>query len=104
VTDNAGATGTDSIIATVETPVQAIGDVVVLVENMNLAHGIENSLDVKLQNAIDALNAANGGDRTNAINKLYAFINEVQAQSGNKITMAEANQLIAAANRIIATL
>jgi hypothetical protein len=91
-------------IAPTETPVQAISDVIVLVESMNLAHGIENALDAKLQNAIDALNAANGGNRADAINKLSAFINTVQAQSGNKLTVAEADQLIAAANRIITSL
>lgn len=104
VTDNDGATGSATATAIVETPVQAINDLIGVVECMNLAHGIENSLDTKLQNAIASLNAANAAQRADAINKLYAFINAVQAQSGNKITVAEANQLIAAANRIIATL
>jgi hypothetical protein len=92
------------IAAVTETPVQAIGDLIVQVENMNLAHGIENALDTKLQNAIAALNSTNSGNRSNGINNLYAFINEVQAQSGNKITVSEASQLIAAANQIITSL
>lgn len=39
-----------------------------------------------------------------ACNKLSAFINNVQAQSGKAITVDQANQLIAAANQIRASL
>ena len=52
----------------------------------------------------DALNAANAGDREDAVNKLQAFINAVEAQSGNQLTVEQADQLIAAANRIIAVI
>lgn len=88
----------------IETPVSAIENLVSTVEEMNLAHGIENSLDVKLQNAIDALNAAGSGYVAYTISKLQAFINECQAQSGKKLTIVQANQLIAEANRIMTIL
>jgi len=89
---------------TVQTPAQAINALVSVVESMNLAQGIENSLDQKLQNASAALTAANAANRADAVNKLQAFISATQAQSGNKLTVAQANQLIAEADRIIAVL
>ena len=40
---------------------------ITLVNSFNLAQGIANSLDSKLQNALNALSAANAGDRANII-------------------------------------
>jgi len=71
-----------------------------LVQSFNLAQGITNSLDSKLQNILDAFSATNAGDRANACNQLSAFINSVLAQSGKQLTTAQANQLIAKANQI----
>lgn len=104
VTDNDGATATAVGSAVVQTPAQAIDDLIDLVQNMNLAQGIANSLDSKLQNASDALSAMNAGSTNSAISKLQAFINVVQAQSGNQLTVRQADDLIAAANRIIAAI
>ncbi len=53
--------------------------------NLNLQQGIENSLDSKLQTVIEALIDVNNNNDVAAINALNAFINAVQAQSGNKI-------------------
>jgi beta propeller repeat protein len=104
VTDNDGATATAVGSAVVQTPAQAIDDLIDLVQSMNLAQGIANSLDSKLQNASDALSAMNAGSTNSAIGKPQAFINAVQAQSGNQLTLEQANQLIVAANRIIAAI
>ncbi len=60
----------------------------------NLAQGISNQLDAKLENAVAALTAANAGNREDAINKLQAFINAVQAQQGKQITSVQADSLI----------
>jgi hypothetical protein len=73
---------------------------IALVQSFNLAQGITNSLDAKLQNVLDALSAANAGNRADACNRLAAFINNVSAQSGKQLTIDQANQLIAKANRI----
>lgn len=59
-----------------------------------------NSLDAKLQNILSALNAVQSGSVANVCGQLNAFINETQAQSGKKLTVAQANQLIVAATRI----
>jgi CHASE3 domain sensor protein len=48
-----------------------------------------------------ALTSISSGQNTPAKNQLNAFINEVNAQTGKKITSAQATQLIAAANDII---
>jgi hypothetical protein len=69
-----------------------------LVESMNLPVGIENSLVSKLEGALTSLEK---GNAKAAINKLNAFINEVEAQRGKKITELEADQLINGANWII---
>lgn len=71
-------------------------------QNFNLKQGISNSLDAKLQNTKDALEAKNAGKRQDAINKLESFINAVEAQRNKAITNEQANLLIAMTNNIIA--
>ncbi|MEW6683481.1 MAG: SBBP repeat-containing protein [Nitrospirota bacterium] len=83
---------------------EQIAALVGLVQSFNLKQGIENSLDAKLQNAQDALTAAQGGDLPSACNLLNAFSNEAQAQSGKAITPDQASQLNAAANQVTAVL
>jgi hypothetical protein len=63
------------------------------VQTLNLSNGISNSLDVKLQNALQALDSANAGDSTAACNRIGAFLNEVRAQTGKAVTVAQATQL-----------
>jgi hypothetical protein len=74
-----------------------IADLISIVNEFNLHPGIETSLTAKLR---EALAAVNGGDTATACTKLEDFINEVQAQSGKKITVNQGNQLIAVANLI----
>jgi hypothetical protein len=72
-----------------------------LVNGMNLPNGLTQSLDAKLQAALTSINSERNIPATNQLN---AFINEVNAQAGKKITSAQAAQLIAAANDIIKAL
>ena len=53
------------------------------IEAMNLHQGLENSLIQKLMNALQSLGY---GWIDDAINQLNAFINQVEAQRGNKLT------------------
>jgi hypothetical protein len=69
-------------------------------QSLNLSNGISNSLDAKLQNALQALDAANAGDSSSACNRMTAFVNEVNAQAGKAVAPAEASQLIALAQQI----
>jgi probable HAF family extracellular repeat protein len=82
-------------------PSLMINNLINLVLSFNLPHGIENSLIAKLQDAQDFLDA---GNTTEACNQLTAFINGVNAQAGNKLTMDQANQLLSGANQIRAVL
>lgn len=54
-----------------------------------------------LRNALNNLNAGGVGA---ACNQIAAFINQVQAQSGKKLTPSQASELIAATNRLRAAL
>ena len=65
---------------------------------MGLHHGTENSLTVKLENALSAVEA---GDVESACDLLGAFINQVEAQTGKKIPAADAVILIEDATSIL---
>jgi len=103
-TDNMGASSTDTATVTVLTAGQAIQSLASIVQSFNLQQGIANSLDAKIQNALDAMTAANAGDRSDAANKLTAFINSVEAQRGKELTNAQADTLEALARRILAVI
>lgn len=83
---------------------QAIQTLAATVQSFNLKQGIANSLDAKIQNAFDALSAANAGNRSDAANKLGAFINSVNSQRGKQLTNVQADTLVALATQIIAGL
>ena len=82
-------------------PENEIIDLIDTVEALNLDTGIDNSLDTKLSNVLDSLEALNADNRNNSVNKLEAFINAVEAQRGNKITDEKAGYLIQKAKEII---
>ena len=104
VTDNAGATASDTAVVSVLSASQAIQSLTQIVESFNLQQGITNALDSKLQNIQDAIDASNAGWRQDIINKLQAFINSVEAQRGNKLTSAQAETLVAMARRVLAVI
>ena len=85
----------------VEDPVQLLESLAQDVIDLNLHSGIENSLDAKLDAALKAIEDLNQNNDVAAINALEAFINAVEAQRGNKIPEADADDLIAAAQQII---
>lgn len=70
------------------------------VQSLNLAGGIANSFDVKLQNVLQALDDANAGNSPSACNRIAAFLNEVSAQEGKTLTSAQAAQLRTSALQI----
>jgi len=77
---------------------QVINDLIDDVKELGLSAGIENSLVSKLENALASWEK---GNNNACENKLNAFINQVEALSGNKLTEEEANALIDAAQNII---
>jgi hypothetical protein len=79
-------------------PQQKLADLDAAVRALGLDKGIANSLLVKIQGASRDLTT---GQTSSACGKLDAFVNEVQAQSGNKIPAAAAADLIAAAQQVM---
>ena len=82
-------------------PVVLILELVDDVESLNVSQGIANSLNAKLDAVLQALEDANQNNDVAAINALEAFINAVQAQSGNQIPEPDAEALIAKAQLTI---
>ncbi len=82
-------------------PVALLQELAQQVTVLNLQKGIDNSLDSKLDAALQALDDVNEHNDVAALNSLQAFINAVEAQRGNKISEADADVLIAAAQQII---
>lgn len=78
-----------------------ISDTISLVNSFHLASGLQNSLDLKLQ---AALNSVNAGQISTACAQLSQFLSLVQAQSGKGLTTSQAAQLTTAATRIKAVL
>ena len=79
----------------------AIENLIELVGSLELQHGIENGLVVKLEHAIEASTA---GDLEGACSLIQAFINQVNAQTGKKIGEEQAMELLEAAEQIKAQL
>lgn len=69
-----------------------------IVQSLELHSGIENSL---VQKASNACRKFNDGNNKAAINMLNAFINEVEAQRGKKISEEDAEMLIQFAQNAI---
>jgi Tol biopolymer transport system component len=80
---------------------EQLSNLIAMIESMNLHAGLANSLTMKLDVAQAKLTADNV---TAACNMLQAFINEVNAQRGGKLTSSQADQLLAAAQQLRATL
>jgi hypothetical protein len=93
----AAKTGSFTTLPTPPQVIQAIDDLRERVASYGLQRGIGRSLDAKLE---AALNAWQAGDSAGACSSLAAFLNDVRAQTGNKLSDAQAQQLSAAANDI----
>ncbi|MFC2038223.1 hypothetical protein ACFLUG_00420 [Chloroflexota bacterium] len=96
--DAAGNCGTATQEITVQTPNDATQTVITEVENLYLPQGMENSIVSKLDNAVKSLEKSN---IESAVNQLEAFINQVEAQRGKKLTDEQADDLIDKVRTII---
>lgn len=81
-------------------PAELLQGLIAAVQALNLRRGIANSLDAKLSNAIQALDAIGAGATSSACGLLDAFAQEVRAQAGKALTDAQAAQLLAASMQI----
>ena len=88
-----GGSRSSGLSLTILTPAQAIPNVITTIEGLEAAgvlnHGQANSLEVKLNHAIDSLNAK--PDKPTACNQLQAFVNEVNARH---LTAAQTDSLL----------
>lgn len=80
---------------------EQLADLIAAVQNLKGPNaGIKNSLLAKLNQALSKIQ----GHATVACNTVNAFINDVSAQSGKSMSVADANSLIAAAQQIRAVI
>ncbi len=93
----AAKTGSFTTLPTIPQVAQAIDNLRERVASYGLQRGIARSLDAKLE---AALGAWESGETSAACGSLTAFLNEVRAQTGNKLTAAQAQQLTTAAHDI----
>jgi len=84
-----------------QSPSELLESLITDVLNLNLAKGIANSIDGKINTALQALDDMNQNNDVAAIYALRAFINSIRAQRGNHISAADADALIADAQVII---
>ena len=101
VADVAGNVGSGSADYAVLSAAQGIDNLIDEVQALNLPKKTQKSLVSKLNVAQDLRDA---GFDTRAINKLRDFINQVKALSGKKISAADAAELIASAQALIASI
>ena len=76
----------------------SLDDLPSVIEGLDLEHGIENSLISKVENALKSLEKGKMGA---AINQVEAFMNQVRAQKGKKISEEDADMLIQYALNVI---
>ena len=96
--DDDGGIGWHTIAIEVISVTSAVETIIEDVEDIELLPGTENSLISKLEGAIESLKKENNNS---AANKINAFINEIEALSGKKITQEEADELITIAKSIL---
>ncbi len=89
---------TASAVIEVRDLATALRDIIEYIISLNLPRGIENSLISKLENAAMAIER---GQYTTTLNILNAFINELDAIKGKKITYAHAEILVYKVENVI---
>ncbi len=100
-TDAAGNQAICTFTVHVNGAAEQVNNLIAQVQRLGLPSGTANSLSVKLQGAASALDR---GNSEAACGNLGAFLNEVNAQTGRKLTSAQADVLTAEATRIRAVL
>jgi len=82
-------------------PVALVAALSAFIENLNVKKGIANSLDAKLGAVQGALSDLNENNDVAALNAIYAFCYNAQAQSGKQLEEADVDQLVSKADAII---
>ncbi len=98
ITDDDGGIGSTSFTIIVESPEEAAEEIIEDVEELDLPGVSEESLIIKLEVAQDSIEM---GLTDVAIHQIEAFIHQVEAMRGKKLTNEEADLLISAAQWLI---
>jgi uncharacterized protein (TIGR03437 family) len=98
-----GGVDSNTVLLPIQSASQAVGKIIAWLETSGLDQNGTRHLIAILAEAQAALQSGADGARTVG-NRLRAFTNAVEAQRGKKLTEAQANDLIQAANRILAAL
>ena len=98
ISDDGGFKGTDTAEIIIQTPAEAIGDLITTIESFGLPKGIEKSLIALLKAAIKSLEKY---QEQAVIGQLTGFIHHVEAQNDKKLTKEQAQMLLVVAQRII---
>jgi len=85
-------------------PVALVEELSKFIEDLNPQKGISNALDAKLGAVQGALTDLNENNDVAALNAMYAFCYNAQAQSGKQLEEGEVEQLISKADAIIAAI
>jgi hypothetical protein len=96
-TDASANAATCSFTLHVKGAAEQLRDLIALIGSLHLALGTETSLTSQLRLALEALSA---GNTAAACDYLQTFIGHANAQSGKKLTAAQASSLVAAATQI----
>ncbi|MCH1491372.1 MAG: hypothetical protein L7T24_02370, partial [Luminiphilus sp.] len=94
----------EQTLAACADPVVLIDELSAFVADLNAKNGILNALDAKLGAVQGALSDLNENNDVAALNAMYAFCYNAQAQSGKQLETADADALIAKADAIIAAI
>ena len=98
ISDDGGFKGTDTAEIIIQTPAEAIGDLITTIESFGLPKGIEKSLIALLKAAIKSLEKY---QEQAVIGQLTGFIHHVEAQNDKKLTKEQAQMLLVVVQRII---
>ena len=82
-------------------PEALIEELIAYVADLNTSNGISNALDAKLSVVERALGDANENNDVAALNAMYAFCDNAEAQSGKQLDANDVDDLISLADRII---
>jgi hypothetical protein len=94
----------DPITVSLSTPAEATQALINTVRALGLPRGAEQSLLAKLQGALAGINRKSPPAKQSVHNQLQAFINEVRALQGVRLTPQQAADLIATAQQIQSSL
>ena len=99
ISDDGGYKDTATVEIVIQTPAEAIGDLIITIENFKLSKGVQQSLTVLLENAINSLESYH---EKGAIGKLNGIIHHIEGiQNSKKLTKEQGNTIVTVVQRII---